>query len=68
VEAVAVGANGTVLVHDGRVWSARSSGVTANLYGVWGPEPHVLYAVGDRGTILRFSLADSAAPVRAPTL
>jgi hypothetical protein len=50
----AVGFGGTILHHDGQIWSVSASGTTADLYGVWSSSPTEAWAVGDRGVILRW--------------
>jgi hypothetical protein len=54
----AVGDGGTILRWDGHGWTAASSGVTADLMGVWGSGAAAdVYAVGSsdgKGVILRF--------------
>jgi photosystem II stability/assembly factor-like uncharacterized protein len=53
----AVGSNGTLLHWDGAgsAWSVVPSGTTRHLYSVWGSGPRDVWAVGDKGTILKYS-------------
>jgi cysteine-rich repeat protein len=46
-DAVAVGAQGTVVRWNGTAWSPQSSGTTADLRDVWGRAAGDVYAVGD---------------------
>jgi hypothetical protein len=51
---VAVGTNGRALHGSGTNFSAKSTGTTAALRGVWGSGT-IFYAVGDAGTALRYN-------------
>ncbi len=50
-DVVAVGDGGTIVKFDGKSWTAKTSGVAVNLYGVGGREAE-MFAVGASGTIL----------------
>jgi List-Bact-rpt repeat protein/parallel beta helix pectate lyase-like protein/thrombospondin type 3 repeat protein len=53
-EMVAVGEEGTILFHDGAVWSQMNSNTTIQLNAVWGSAVGDVYAVGVAGTIMHY--------------
>jgi hypothetical protein len=50
----AVGAGGTIIHYDGKVWRYSASGTTRDLYGVWGSSATDIWAVGEDGTVLHY--------------
>lgn len=50
-----VGTGGTILQWDGSQLTKQTSGTTATLNGIWGPDGQNLWAVGEGGTILRYN-------------
>lgn len=50
---ITVGLGGTIFKASGTKHTAMASGVTTDLYGVWGSSMNNLFAVGDKGVILR---------------
>jgi hypothetical protein len=50
----AVGAGGTVLKWDGKVWTPQENRSTDNLYSVWGSDANNVWAVGTGGTVLKW--------------
>lgn len=52
---VAVGRGGAVVRNTGSGFKTDTSGVTKDLYAVWGSNPTNIYAVGDAGTAIHFS-------------
>jgi Divergent InlB B-repeat domain/Right handed beta helix region len=50
----AVGSNGTILRYNGISWITMDSGVTTDLYGVWGTSSTDVFAVGRNGVILHY--------------
>lgn len=65
-QAIAVGSNGTALHWDGNAWTAKSTGVTDNLFSVWGRNASDVWAVGQNGRILHFN-GQSWSTVTSPT-
>lgn len=51
----AVGAKGTAVRYDGRIWQPVPTGVTATLYGVWMKAADDVWAVGEQGTVLHWN-------------
>lgn len=68
-----VGNGGTILHYDGAAWTAQTTTVTEDLWGVWGAAPDDLWAVGGRGraegqdTLLHYD-GTSWRKVATPTL
>lgn len=67
-EAIAVGDGGAVWRHAEGGWTPLAAPVTADLYGVWGPDPDRAWIVGAAGTILRWerSAPDALVPEASP--
>jgi len=53
-QAMAVGDNGTALLWNGVAWTPTATGVTENLFSVWGRSPSDVWAVGQFGRILHW--------------
>ena len=45
---------GTILHYDGFTWTSMDSGLTNDLYAIWGTSKTDVYAVGSVGTLLHF--------------
>jgi hypothetical protein len=67
-EAIAVGGGGLAYHHASGAWSPIATGVTANLAGVWGPDPDHVYITGAQGTLLRWDRAKPTVATPDPTL
>ncbi|HUF31219.1 MAG TPA: hypothetical protein VMM77_11265, partial [Gemmatimonadaceae bacterium] len=52
--ALAPGPAGTILRHDGAVWTSLSTGTTAQLRTVWGASTTDVWAAGDGGSLLHY--------------
>jgi len=51
-----VGDNGLILHSNGDGnWTAKNSGVSQDLYGIWGPHERMHFVVGEGGRIIRFT-------------
>ena len=48
-------ATAVVLHWNGSVWTSVPSGTSNDLYAVWGSGPSAAWAMGDGGTILRWT-------------
>ena len=62
-----VGSGGTILYFDGATWQPQSSGITQDLFGVWGTSASDVYAVGAGGTILHYDGVSWSPPLLAGT-
>lgn len=51
---LAVGANGTLIVYDGLVWTTVFTPTTVPIYSVWGTSPNDVFMVGAAGRIFEF--------------
>lgn len=67
-EAIAVGGGGLAYHYTGGAWTPIATGVTANLAGVWGPDPDHVYITGAQGTLLRWDRATPTVATPDPTL
>lgn len=67
-EALAVGYGGLAYHYSGGAWRPIATGVTADLFGVWGPDPDHAWITGTRGTLLRWSRAEPSVATPDPTL
>jgi len=56
-----------VLHYDGSEWKLMHSGVTENLFGVWGLAPDNVFAVGFGGVVLHYT-GEEPVPTATPSV